>query len=210
MDGCKRRDERILVSALPSLLALLLVTVPVVVATTTTTATTAAPAPTTTPSALKSIPVVVAVALVLPVVRLAIPALVVATPATTAAAAAASPLLALEECGAPTRAGLENALLDLPVLLLQVIDLLHDEEIAALPGRLGVQVDEGVGELRRLKLDKDGALEEILLGAPELDQLDGAKGNEEGLDVELGRLSFLSKALDVDGGVEARLLGDGG
>lgn len=124
-----------------------------------------------------------------------------ATSAATTAAAAAITLFALKESAGGV--GLELAGEDESGLLLHVVNLGHHLQVVFLPLGLGVQGEEILSRLLIGELDKDGALEELLVGAAETNGIDGSILLEEGLEVELGSGLLVSESLDVDAaGVE--------
>lgn len=68
----------------------------------------------------------------------------------------------------------------------------------ALPERLGIKLEEGLRSLVVLKLDKDGAFEEPLLGATKANRVGGTVWGEESFDVKLRAGLFITKTLCVD------------
>lgn len=101
------------------------------------------------------------------------------------------------------------SLLDQIALLLAVVVLGHDLQVVLLPLGSRVGGDELLGRLLIGKCDKDGALEEALVGATELQAIDFTELGKEGLQLELGIGLLVTKALDVDSGSFGLGLGGG-
>lgn len=95
---------------------------------------------------------------------------------------------------------LNLAILDLLCLLIHVLLLWHDfQSVLGLPERLGVKLEERIRSLFVLELDKDRALEELLLGATEANRVGGTVWGEESFDVKLRAGLLIAKTLCVDG-----------
>ena len=200
LKGGKKKGN-VLIGAKTGLLLLLLALLAAVAGAAT--AATATATPTAAAAVLVAALLIIVVLLVVVVVAVA----AVATSATTATTAGTA-LPALEECRLAAGAGLDDALFDLAIFFLQVVDLLHDDQrlLAVLPSRLRIQLDKGVRELGALELDKDGALEGVIGRATQLNHLNRTVRSEEGLNVELCRRLLLAEALDIDAGLQAALL----
>ena len=106
------------------------------------------------------------------------------------------------------RAGVNAALLDVIVLLVDVLLLAHDLQLVVVEFGLGVKLKEGLGALFGLELGEDGTLEEAVVGAAQADGSHGAVGLEELLDLELGLLGLIAEALGVDAALHVVGAGD--
>jgi len=167
-----------------------------------------ATATTTTATPTTATAVFVAVLLIITVLLVVAVAIVTVAASTTTSTTTGTALPTLEESRLAAGAGLNDALLNLAILLLQVVDLLHDDQrfLAVLPSRLRIQLDKGVRELGALELYEDGALEGVISRATQLNHLNRTVRSEEGLNVELRRRLLLAEALDIDAGLQAALL----
>lgn len=130
-----------------------------------------------------------------------------ATAATTAIAVEAI-LLRTPERTARLLGRRKLALSDESALLVDVLLLAHDLQIVTLPLRKGIQGQESLGLLGRLKLDEHRTLEQALGGASQTDSVDCLETGKEGLNIELRRRLLVTETLSVDGaGVEVAALG---
>lgn len=102
--------------------------------------------------------------------------------------------------------GLHAAGFDLPHLLFTVFLLALDEQVLTVPLGLGIEVQESLLLLFRLKLDENASLEGLVGRATETDGVRGAVGCEEGFNVELGAGFFLPKSLGVDASAHGLIL----
>lgn len=98
--------------------------------------------------------------------------------------------------------GVDAAVLDFLDLLVAVLLLALENQISVLPLGLLLQSEESLLLLLRLKLNKDAALEGlVVVSAAQADGVGGTVGGEKSLDIELCSGLFLTEAeaLGVDG-----------
>ena len=178
----------------------LLVTIAATIAVAVSTPTTpAATSTTATTATLEAVPLTIIPALSVSTIT------VTATATTTATAAPTILDLALVE-NLTTVRRVELSLFDELVLLLDIGNLLHDLQLSAMELRGRIQGEESIGFRLAVELDKDGALELVIIVAPELAMVNRAVLAKEGLNIELGRLRLFTEALGVDAAQSALLL----